>query len=323
MALKIFELDYNQPFNLDDTLSCGQVFRWEKRDSGWFGVAWGKALHVRQREGGRIIEYSGCSEKFLRDYFQLDLNLDRILDSINKDEHIEAAISEKYGLRLVSQNPWECLITYSCAQNANIPFISRMLENLSFKYGKPLVFDDDYKDNCDSCGYENSVNSAGILMEDSAGDVCSCAEKRIDNSGKFFSYPSAKALSLSCAEDVSECSTGYRSSSICDTAAKVAGNPGWVDELFQLGYEEARGKIMEFKGVGPKVADCILLFSFQKFESFPVDVWMRRIMSEFYDVGNPKATLSAYEYDRIRRFAKDYFGEYAGYAQEYLFANRG
>jgi N-glycosylase/DNA lyase len=75
--------------------------------------------------------------------------------------------------------------------------------------------------------------------------------------------------------------------------------------------------------VGPKVADCILLFAFRKFESFPVDVWMRSIMSEFYDVGNPKATLSAYDYDRIRRFAKDYFGEYASYAQEYLFANRG
>ncbi|UUX91496.1 hypothetical protein [Methanoplanus endosymbiosus] len=100
-------------------------------------------------------------------------------------------------------------------------------------------------------------------------------------------------------------------------------NPGWADEIAELGYEQARGKIMEFKGVGPKVADCILLFAFQKFESFPVDVWMSRIMSEFYDVGNPKATLSAYEYDRIRRFAKDYFGDYAGYAQEYLFANRG
>jgi N-glycosylase/DNA lyase len=321
MGLKIFELDYNQPFNLDDTLSCGQVFRWEKRSSGWFGVAWGKALHVRQN--GRIIEYSGCNEMFLRDYFQLDLNLDRILDSVNKDEHIGAAISEKYGLRLVSQMPWECLITYSCAQNANIPFISRMLEKLSFAYGEPLPFDEDYMDNYSPGVYDNSENSAGILMDDSGGDVCHGADKRIDNSGRFFSYPSAKALSLSCAADVSGCSTGYRSSYICDTAGRVVENPGWADEISALDYEPARGKIMEFKGVGPKVADCILLFAFQKFESFPVDVWMRRIMSEFYDVGNPKATLSAYEYDRIRRFAKDYFGEYAGYAQEYLFANRG
>ncbi|WOF15261.1 DNA lyase [Methanoplanus sp. FWC-SCC4] len=267
------------PFSLDETLSCGQVFRWKKVNDFWEGVCHGRFIKVLQNK--KFLEYSGCDEEFLKYYFQLDLDLDLVLDSVCTDEHIEKAINERYGLRLVRQEPWECLLSYICAQNANIGFISRMLENMS----------------------------------------AMCGEKIGTDEGSY-SYPSAESLSQKCVTDIGCCSTGYRAPYICETSFAVMSDPKWSKRIQNLGYPDARKEIMKYKGVGPKVADCILLFAFQKFESFPVDVWIRRIMNGFYGIGNPEKPMSSSEYASISSFARDHFGEYAGYAQEYLFAGR-
>ena len=195
---------------------------------------------------------------------------------------MHGAIEKHRGLRLLRQNPWECLLTYLCAQNANIPFIDRMLNNLSEKYGEPITSE------------------------------FGCAK----------SYPRPEKLAAVSKEDIESCSLGYRSTYVNRTAEMIANDPMWADKLFNADYETARQSILHYDGIGPKVADCILLFGFQKYSSFPVDRWVDRIMYKYYNVGDPERALSNSEYNRIRKFGQDYFGEYAGYAQEYLFADR-
>lgn len=277
----VYILERDQPFSLDATLSCGQVFRWEKTGDLWTGVSAGRLIRIRQ--SGREIEYSGCDERYLEHLFHLDFDLGAAIDSFTTDDHIRETAGRYRGLRVMRQEPWECLLSYLCAQNTGIPNIRRMLGNMAAMYGKRI----------------------------GSGDT------------EAYAFPSAEDLSRCCDSDIRVCSTGYRSGYICKTSAMAAGDPGWADNIRALDYHGARRAVMEFPGVGRKVADCVLLFGFQFYEAFPVDVWMRRIMSGLYGAGNRGGPLSDRDYDLIADFGRERFGRYAGYAQEYLFAARG
>jgi N-glycosylase/DNA lyase len=139
-----------------------------------------------------------------------------------------------------------------------------------------------------------------------------------------FSFPEPAKLSCTGKEAMlAGCKLGYRTPYVFNTACEVAAEKDWAKTIAALPYEEARRQMMKFSGIGPKAADCVLLFAFQKYEAFPVDVWIRRIMREHYitTLSNDSA-LTGWEYDTIRRFARQHFGEYCGYAQEYLYAAR-
>ncbi|MDK2990431.1 MAG: N-glycosylase/DNA lyase, partial [Methanoculleus sp.] len=126
----------DQPFDLDRTLSCGQAFRWEKAEGGWQGVADGRAVRIRQDENR--LTFEGVDEGFVRGYFRLDQDLPAILSSIDRDPAIGAAIRECRGLRLVRQQPWECLASYLCATNTNIPAVKRRVALMAERYGRPV-----------------------------------------------------------------------------------------------------------------------------------------------------------------------------------------
>ena len=274
---------YEPPFslNLDATLSCGQLFRWKKHGDTWQGVVNGTFITLCQ-DGGRLY-YTGCSEAFLIWYLHLDCTHEVIVSGFCCDTHITDAVCRTGDLRIIRQDPWECLVSYICAQNANIPFITRMIENMCRAAGKPITAPD------------------GTIR---------------------YAFPTPAALSALTLEEKQGCSLGYRAPYIHKTAAAIAADPGWADRIRKMPFEEARRELMAYPGIGPKVADCVLLFGFQKYESFPVDTWMRMIMHRLYGVGNPDRSLTPAEYERIRRFAQKHFGPYAGYAQEYLFAIR-
>jgi N-glycosylase/DNA lyase len=148
--------------------------------------------------------------------------------------------------------------------------------------------------------------------------------KEIDSEDKtYFSFPDASAISCSGGHAITSCKLGYRAPYVLDTACKIADLKNWESSISSLPYEDARRQMMKLSGVGPKAADCILLFAFQKYEAFPVDVWIRRIMRPNYLKNlTASSALTTGEYDEIRRFAKKHFGEYCGYAQEYLYAAR-
>ena len=272
----------DQPFDLDATLACGQVFRWDcAADGWWYGVVSGRVIKIRQ-DGDRLI-YAGVRAPFIRRYFSLDVDLAAILASIDTDPFIHARIMKNRGLRIVRQPPWECTVSYICSTNSNIPTIRRRITSIAEKYGNPLEFE----------------------------------EK------KFHSFPAPAPISRGGHEGLSECKLGYRQPYVFGTSSLVTDEKAWEKMIRRLPYDEARTELRKLHGVGPKAADCILLFAFQKYEAFPVDVWIRRIMAKHYlpDL-SPDAAMTNREYDRIRHFAREHFGEYCGYAQEYLYAGR-
>jgi N-glycosylase/DNA lyase len=275
-------LQPDQPFDLDATLSCGQVFRWDHAYDGWWeGIVGNRVLKIRQ--DGERLEFRGVRASFIRHYFSLDCNLDEILASIDMDPIIHACILRNRGLRLVRQLPWECTVSYICSTNSNIPTIRRRIASIAEKYGSPVVFE-----------------------------------------GKtYHTFPEPSSIFSGGHEGLNECRLGYRQPYVLGTSGIVTDESAWEKMIRGLPYAEARGELMKLQGVGPKAADCILLFAFQKYEAFPVDVWIRRIVQQHYlPELEMKGPLTVKEYDTIRRFAWQHFGQYCGYAQEYLYAAR-
>ncbi|MDO5843850.1 MAG: DNA glycosylase [Methanocorpusculum sp.] len=221
--------------------------------------------------------YEGASENELINYFALDIPLDNILKDIDRDTLIHSAVEQCRGLRILRQPKWECLVSYICATCANIPGITMRIENLSKKFGQTL--------HCDN-------------ME-------------------FHTFPSIENIACEPTESVRECKVGYRDKFICGAAENALNNKHWSDEIASLDYICAKSKLMELNGVGPKVADCVLLFAFEKYEAIPVDVWIERILRTKYLGGDKKLS-----YSKASEYARNHFGKYAGYAQEYLFAER-
>jgi N-glycosylase/DNA lyase len=275
-------LNPDQPFALDGTLACGQVFRWDRTADGWWhGVVGNRVIKIRQ-DLDRLT-YAGAPESFIRNYFSLDEDLGAILAAIDTDPFIHACIMKNRGLRLVRQPPWECTVSYICSTNSNIPTIRRRVASIAERYGRPIGFD-----------------------------------------GKtYHAFPGPSSIFCGGHDGLTECRLGYRQPYIFGTSGLVTDEKAWEKLIRRLPYEEARRELMKLHGVGPKAADCILLFAFQKYEAFPVDVWIRRIMQQHYlPALKTDAPLTGREYDAIRWFAREHFGEYCGYAQEYLYAGR-
>jgi len=274
-------LSHNQQFSLDQTLGCGQVFRWDRTEYGWWYGVIGKRV-IRIRQVGMRLTFEGAPMSFITHYFSLDVDLIPILSSIDRDPFIHTAISQCTGLRLIRQPKWECLVSYICSTNSNIPMIRRRIATIAQQFGEAIEFE----------------------------------------GNTYYAFP--EPSSILCGEHLlTDCKLGYRTPYVLDTACKITDEKQWEDTISALPFEDARRELMKLMGVGPKAADCILLFAFQKYEAFPVDVWIRRIMQQKYiKTLSTTSALTGREYDTIRRFAKNHFGEYCGYAQEYLYAAR-
>lgn len=278
-------LPHSCAFNLDLTLCCGQVFRWDKKGEWWYGVVRENVFKIRQR--GQELEFENVDENFIRNYFGLNKDLEKIAKQISKDKIIKEALKEFKGLRIVQQDPWECLISYICATRKNISAIRRMLLNLSKKFGEKTTFD----------------------------------------GSEFYTFPAPERLAEAAYADLKRCGLGYRVGYVCETAKKVYENDFDFECLRNLSYEEERKELADFPGVGLKVADCVSLFSLGKLEAFPVDVWIKKVILRFYAKHfSPdfverirEKSLTNAQYAKLNMFGRSYFGEYAGYAQEYLY----
>jgi N-glycosylase/DNA lyase len=234
------------------------------------------------------LEFDGVNSEFVRCYFGLNDDLQQISQCIGKDDYVRQALRRFEGLRIVRQLPWECLISFICATYKSIAAIELMLSKLSRKFGEKKTFD-------------------GL---------------------DFYTFPTASKLALASEKGLRECGLGYRAKYVQATAKKIYKEKIELESLKSLPYLEAREKLIEFPGVGLKVADCVLLFSLEKLESFPVDVWVKRVILNHYASQFPEAlvkklstqeSLSNGEYEKLNAFGRSYFGKYAGYAQEYLY----
>ena len=278
------------PFDLEHTLRCGQLFRWKKLGDLWYGVVHEKVVKIRQIADE--LQYKTFPEEmdtdFVKNYFRLNDNLPHILSQISRDEYIRKAIQRFSGLRIIRQQPWECLISYICATYKSIPAIKEMILNLSKRFGTKITFD----------GYD------------------------------FYTFPKTSDLANTDVEELRKCKLGFRAKHVLKTARIIHNEELDLEALRKTSCEHARNVLLSLPGVGQKVADCILLFSLDKLEAFPVDVWMKRIILKYYSshfehlfiekIRN-KRSLTPNEYREISFFGQRYFGRYAGYAQEYLF----
>jgi N-glycosylase/DNA lyase len=140
---------------------------------------------------------------------------------------------------------------------------------------------------------------------------------------KYYTFPEPSAMTCAGGKALADCRLGYRTPYVFNTCCAIGNIKQWEETITSMPFEAARRELMKLSGVGPKAADCILLFAFEKYEAFPVDVWIRRIMQLHYiRTLSTNPGLTGWEYDSIRRFAREHFGEYCGYAQEYLYAAR-
>lgn len=280
------------PFNLEHSLKCGQSFRWEKHGDWWYGIVKEKVIKIKQtREGLQFQISPGPADvSSVVNHFRLDDDLPCILSEISKDEHIRRAIRIFRGLRITRQEPWECLISYMCATYKNIPAIKKMIFNLCEHLGKMMYFD---------------------------GHV-------------FYTFPRSETLAQASLEELKRCKLGFRTKRVLRTSRIIQEKQFDFEALKEMSYERAKRELLSLPGVGQKVADCILLFSLDKLEAFPVDIWIKRTMLKFYtncfkksfvEKVSSRKSITPKEYRKINAFGREYFGEYAGYAQEYLFAS--
>jgi N-glycosylase/DNA lyase len=263
-------------FDLESTLECGQCFRWQKNDDNdYTGVALGKAVRVVQKNDSLSFINTSVDEfqSIWYEYFDLGTDYGKIKEILSKDDPIMAeAVGFAPGIRLLRQPMFETLVSFIISANNSIPNIKRVISAMSRMWGESIIYD-----------------------------------KR-----EYFSFPDAKTLAASEVCDLKLTKAGYRCDYIKKTAADFSNNPFESKELAELSYIEARKKLMEFAGVGAKVADCTILFTGSNFRAFPVDVWIKKIMEKLYL--KKETALS-----EINESAFLLFGDLAGYAQQYLF----
>jgi len=272
------ELTIDQPFDLISTLESGQAHRWKKVDGWYSGVVRGEFIQIRQK--GQVVEFSSgpsteaTAAAMLRDYFRLDDDIHAIYSDINRDSRVAAMVSKYPGLRVLRTEPWECLVAFICSANNNIARIHQLMERMSDEFGRPL-----------------SLNGQTRHTFPSPADLAEAGEAELRRLGLGFRAP------------------------YVDQAAKAV-LVGELDlpALVRAPYPEAKAALMEIKGIGSKIADCIAVFSLEKLEAFPIDVWVRRALSEWYFPGQKTPP------DRVLlEWAQEHFGRYGGYAQQYLF----
>ncbi|MBQ7667794.1 MAG: DNA-3-methyladenine glycosylase 2 family protein [Clostridia bacterium] len=218
------------------------------------------------------VNFDGIDEKTLKEYFDLNRDYSAIKAKYKDDYVLNKAYDFGYGIRIMNQEKFETLISFIISANNNIPRIKKSIEKISKMYGEKIMY----------------------------------------KGSEYYAFPTPKALSMAILEELRSCGVGFRDKYILEAAKKVANGEINLSEISKLPTEKCKKELLKIKGVGPKVADCVMLFSMGKIDAFPIDVWIKRIMENLYI----KEEKSLKE---IEKYAKEKFGDYAGIAQQYLF----
>ena len=265
----------NSTINVENSINSGQVFLWRKNNDYWYGINGQDVLKVNN--SGNVKSFQNIKTDF---FFYLD-NMDEIIKSISKDNTTRKAVKKYLGLRLLEQDPFQCLISFIVSSNSNIKKIKMNLENLCKKLGKRVEFDKQ----------------------------------------EFFLFPKPENVANASLNEILKCGVGYRSKFIKEAAKMIFSKEIDFDSLKESNYFETKQNICSIPGVGNKVADCVMLFSLKKLNAFPLDRWMIRILEKYYfnEFQIETKTITEKQYDILHEKIVNHYGPYAGYAQQFLF----
>lgn len=264
-------------FDPKDILTCGQCFRfYEEDDESFTIVAYGKVLNIKKEEDDIYI--IGSNEEDFKNiwykYFDLEKDYKKIEKALSIDPVMKKAISYGKGIRILNQEKFETIISFIISANNGISRIRKSIEKISNLYGNYITE---------------------------------------DKNRSYYSFPSPSVLKdIDPLEIREKTKVGFRDKRIVESSKMIYNKDIDIEEISKLSLQSQREELMKLPGVGPKVADCILLFSFERNESFPVDVWIKRVMEELYI----KEEIQKKE---VAQKGREIFGAYAGFANQYLF----
>lgn len=269
-------------FELKDIFECGQCFRWNRQeDESYTGVIKNAIINVK-KENENIIFTAKCDgdiKEIIEYYFDLKTNYEDIKQKLsNIDKYLKTSVEYGKGIRILNQDLWETIISFIISANNNIPRIKGIIERLSEKYGNEIEWD----------------------------------------GKKYYTFPSIKQLKDVTVEDYRKIGLGFRDVRLYETTKMILNKEVDLEELKKNpNTQEVRNELLKLSGVGPKVADCILLFSdLKRFDVFPIDVWVRRVMNDLYIKKDNETKVNKTE---IEKLAEEKFGDLKGLAQQYLF----
>ncbi|MBR3882410.1 MAG: 8-oxoguanine DNA glycosylase [Clostridia bacterium] len=276
-------IENQESFNLKHIFECGQCFRWnEEEDGSWIGVIKDAVIKVRIEDNkviftGKVLGNQDF-KKIVYDYFDLNTNYTDYKNELSKiDEYLRESIKFGEGIRILKQDLWETIISFIISANNNIPRIKKIINAISSTYGKKIVFE----------------------------------EK------EYYLFPTPEELSKATVEDLRKLGLGFRDKRIYETTRLINENTISLEEIENFAdTARAREELLKLDGVGPKVADCILLFSLKRLDVFPIDVWVRRVMNDLYIHNEDEEKVNKKE---LQCLAEEKFKGLSGIAQQYLF----
>ena len=294
-------IENQNSFELKDIFECGQCFRWnEQEDGSYIGVIKNGVIQVKkekkekkickEKNGAKeinktkeIITFTGkCDgnlQEIVEKYFDLNRDYEKIKSQLeNIDEYLKTSIEYGKGIRILNQDLWETIISFIISANNNIPRIKGIIERISQKYGNEIEW----------------------------------------NEKKYYTFPTPDQLKDVTVQEFRNLGLGFRDIRLYETTQMILNKEVDLEKLRKNpNTQEVRNELLKLSGVGPKVADCILLFSdLKRFDVFPIDVWVRRVMNDLYIRESDESKVSK---AKIEKLAEEKFGDLKGLAQQYLF----
>ena len=270
----MIKIKLNKPFDLENTLTCGQIFRFYKQDNSSYDVILDDRV-VNLSVDNNVLFVESNEEEDLENKIKKYLDLENDYSTIDnylvsKDKNIKNAVEFSKGLNMINQSHFETFIEYIISANNSVTNIANAVNNISKKYGKKVIF----------------------------------------NKKEYYLFPSYTELKDVTIEEYRTCKVGFRDKYLYEFVKKLNENIISLDYIDSLNTVDALNYLMQNKGIGPKVASCILLFSYKRYDVFPIDTWVKKIMKERYNIEGE---------ENIRKFSKEIYVKYCGIAIQYLF----
>ena len=273
----MIKIDRINHLNLENTITCGQIFRFQQEDDDSFTIVLSdRVVNIKYINNTLYVDSNNLEnlESIIREYLDLDRDYISIINKIRKmDNKLGECLDYSIGLKIIKQNPLECIISYLISQNNSVRNITNSLNKISEYFGEKVLF-----------------------------------------RGKtYYLFPTLDKLSKISMDEFRKCKVGFRDKYLVGIISSIVDKSLDINKIYNMSSKDALEYLMKFKGIGMKVASCILLFAYQKYDVYPIDTWVKKYMNDTYKIVGEK---------NIRDFTNNTYGEYSGLAIQYMFNSK-